>query len=134
MGERESRNTRSPRRLLSERVVKLQRYHALQATDQPWTRDRVHRLCRLLRCLPEELGALVAITPKQMGQWLRDDRIPPYVGLHFVMLERAYIEAKHGLKAARAVPVEVLCNESENGSSNAPTNGSAAKSASSNGK
>jgi hypothetical protein len=69
-----------------------------------------------------------------MGQWLRDDRIPPYVGLHFVMLERAYIEAKHGLKAARAVPVEVLCNESENGSSNAPTNGSAAKSASSNGK
>lgn len=101
----EKQTTGLERRVASERVVLIRRHHTLAGTDQHWGRDRFNRLCRLLGCVPEELAELVCVPSQRVEEWLNKKGIPPWVALHFVLLERAWFEAKYTGLAPNGPPV-----------------------------
>jgi hypothetical protein len=108
--ERPARQAASGRRGggVSVRAERIRLYHRAHGTDQPWSLDRLDRLCRLLSCLPDELGALAAVPPNLWAQYLRANRIPPHVALTFVGLERAYLAAVRGAENLPVIPVSLL--------------------------
>ena len=93
---------------VSVRAERIRLYHRAHGTDQPWTRERVDRLCRLLSCLPDELGALAAVPPHTWAHYLKANCVPPHVALTFVHLERAYLAAVRGAKNLPAIPLSLL--------------------------
>jgi hypothetical protein len=75
--------------------------------SQGWPWPRVERLCRLLHCTTDELGALCCIEPQQMGFWQMRGKVPSYVALLFALLESAWWEARSGCACpAPVVPID----------------------------
>jgi hypothetical protein len=65
-------------------------------TGEEWTRDKFYKLCRTIHCQPEELAARYFIPDPCLKKWLKQDRIPAYVTLHLIFLERSYFLCSRG--------------------------------------
>lgn len=52
-----------------------------------WDGTRVRRLGKLLRLSDYELAAMFCIEHTQLKRWLTRGALPPYVALHFALLE-----------------------------------------------
>jgi hypothetical protein len=63
--------------------------------------------------VPEELSELVCVPYGRVEEWLGKAGIPPWVALHFVLLERAWLEAKYRQgQGPPVLPVEILTQSS----------------------
>ena len=81
-------------RSASERIERIKIHHRRNGTGQAWEASRFLRLCRVMQVPQDEIAALFAIPQTAMSQWLKLNKIPPYIALHFHTLERAFYEAK----------------------------------------
>lgn len=70
-----------------------------------WCRDRIHRLCRWITCTPSELAALAAVTRAEMSRYMKANRFPSPVALHFAIIESWYLECVAGLPQEPIVPI-----------------------------
>lgn len=74
-----------------ERIIAIRRQnHRDGLGGECWDRERFYRLCRILHCQPPELAERYFIPEKTLSQWLKKNEIPPYVALHFILLERSF--------------------------------------------
>lgn len=79
--------------------------------DVGWGNMRFDRLCKLLNCLPEELGACVAMSGTSLKACRKADKFPPTVSLHFAMIEGFIIEMKSkSLKTQPCIPIHLIIN------------------------
>jgi hypothetical protein len=77
--------------------------------DNGWPAERVRRLCQLVKCTEAELCALCLVTAGDFTRWMKANRIPPHVALHFQLLESAWWEATHpGAPQIPVMPVHLL--------------------------
>lgn len=90
------------------RTERIRLWHRANGTDKVWKTERVMRLCRLLHCLPDELGAYAAVSPAKWARYLQQDSIPATVALHFYGLERAYLLAVHKGHPKPVTPLELF--------------------------
>jgi hypothetical protein len=67
--------------------VRLKHYYDRRGIPGTWDAVRVRRLCKLLSLSELELGAMFCIHHNLMKRWLKKDKFPPYVALHFALLE-----------------------------------------------
>jgi hypothetical protein len=67
--------------------VRLKRYYDSLGIPGVWDAIRVRRLCKLLELSELELGTMFCIPHSAMKRWLKKDRFPAYVALHFALLE-----------------------------------------------
>lgn len=84
-------------------------WHRRRGLDEPWRTDRFNRLCKLLNCPVEELGALVGVFDgRLLRRWIDANSIPPYVAINLQMIEDAYMQARHGATFEPVMPVHLL--------------------------
>ena len=77
--------------------------------DEGWDLERFNRLCRMLGCTAHELGALCLIPPGTMNIWLkRTKKFPPYIALHFALIEGWYVEEVLKQPQQPIMPVNLL--------------------------
>tara|TARA_R100000808_G_scaffold1976_1_gene8388 strand:+ start:5825 stop:6067 length:243 start_codon:yes stop_codon:yes gene_type:complete len=62
-------------------------YYEKRGIPGEWDSERVQRLCKFLKLSEYELATMFCIEYKLMRTWMRADRFPPYVALHFSLLE-----------------------------------------------
>ena len=67
--------------------VSLKRYYKQKGVPGLWDAVRVRRLCKLMNLSEFELGAMFCVEHQHMRLWLKKDKFPPYVALHFSLLE-----------------------------------------------
>lgn len=72
-----------------------------------WNCDRVRRLCRWLTISVNELGALAAVTQNEMSRYVKTNKFPPPVALHFAVLESWYLVEVAGIPQKPIVPVHL---------------------------
>lgn len=74
-----------------ERIIAIRRQNYRDGLGgESWDREKFFRLCRIIHCQPEELAERYFIPLAVLKKWLKADEIPPYVALHFILLERSY--------------------------------------------
>jgi hypothetical protein len=63
-------------------------------TGEEWTRNRFYGLCKLVRCQPEEILERYFVSQREFKKWMANDSIPAYVSLHFILLERSFLQCE----------------------------------------
>ena len=79
----------------SPSVFLLEQLHEKVGVNEGWDRRRVKRCARFLNVTLDELAARSCIKPWKLRQWLKKDRVPPYVALLLYLQEKAEIEARY---------------------------------------
>jgi hypothetical protein len=73
-----------------------------------WNNERVHRLCRLLRVTPHELGRACCVDFRTMSGCLARNKFPPHISLHFALIESWHLEAVQGCPQKPLIPIGLL--------------------------
>lgn len=89
-------------------IYRCQIYHESNGLSKGWSRDRVDRVCGLLQLTVDELGALFAIPVSEMRKWHKQGWFPPYVALHFALIESWYLSERTQLPSQPLVPLHIL--------------------------
>lgn len=77
-----------------------------------WNVSRYYRLCKRLRCLPEELRMVLRIEAALYGNYVREDKFPGAVSLHFEIIER-WLNGLEGKESVPVLPIHIIMHESE---------------------
>jgi hypothetical protein len=90
-------------------------YHfdRLQFNKPRWNNERVNRLCWMYRITPYELARMCRIQKGMMTVWIKKNRYPAHVVLHFWQFECAFIEASLGGRKLDISPVYLLKERNE---------------------
>lgn len=96
------------RKRTTPRTVLMEGHYRKLGADRPWTNREVNRLCRRLRMTPFELGALFCIPIPRFQSMIEANEFPPWVALHFRMLESWYLETIVKLPQEAILPVSIL--------------------------
>lgn len=70
----------------------IRQHYARNGLKNGWSSEQFNRLCEMLQCLPEELGALCNISQSDLRRWYSGGLFPPHVSLHFALIERFFLE------------------------------------------
>lgn len=89
-------------------TILLREHYRKLGIEVGWGREQVNKLCGLLKVTPFELGELVAIPTRDMRAYLRRDKIPPTVALHFQIIQDWYGWKKLGVPFAPRIPIDLL--------------------------
>ena len=92
----------------SPAVILIEHHHRCAGNDMAWSRLEVEKLCALLNVTVFELGALYCVTRGQMRGYLRNNRFPLPLCLHFRMARNFYLERKMGTVHVPVVPVDFI--------------------------
>ena len=76
--------------------------------DKGWTTDRVNRLCRMMEITPHELGRLCCVPYIFMTRMINANHFPPYIALHFALVESFYLSTVLGQKQKPIMPANLL--------------------------
>ena len=73
-----------------------------------WNTDRVRRLGKWLTCTEWELAALAAVTRTEMRRYMKANKFPAPVALHFAIVESWYLTSVATLPQEPIVPVGLV--------------------------
>ena len=76
--------------------ISLKRYYDRHGIPGDWDSGRVLRLCKLMKLSDYELATMFCIEYHYMKRWMRADKFPPYVALHFALLENWVAQQRIG--------------------------------------
>lgn len=85
----------------------LSRYRQLGVIPG-WETGRFLKLCGLANRTPEEVGAMAGLMPFQTRNAMAEGRFKPPVSLHFVMIEKAFLEQNFSEPWEAVVPMDLL--------------------------
>ena len=89
-------------------TILLQEHWRELGIDVGWGRSQVNKLCGMMKITPNELGALAAVRPGYMGRYMKDDKIPPPVALHFLIIQDWWVSRVTGIPAKPRIPVDMV--------------------------
>lgn len=100
-----SKGIRAP---TSAATILLRDHYRSLGIDVGWGREQVNKLCGMLDVTPVELGALVAIPSRTMRDYMKANRIPPWVALHFQIIQDWYGWKKLGVPFVPKIPMDLV--------------------------
>jgi hypothetical protein len=63
----------------------------------------------MLNCKPHELASLCCIwSQTKLNRWLKDDKFPTHVSLHFAIIESFWLKLSSGHEQKPIVPMDLL--------------------------
>jgi len=92
-------------------AVLVRRHYKLLGIISGWNREKFNRLCNLSNLLPEELGALCALSPGETFRMIRNDKFPPPVSLHLENIQNIMEEFKFKASPKVVMPLHLFGNK-----------------------
>lgn len=80
---------------MSPSVFLLEQLHDRAGISNGWDRRRVKRCAKFLNVTMEELAARSCIRAWVLKEWMKKDKVPPYIALLFYLQEQAELEARY---------------------------------------
>lgn len=80
---------------MSASVFLLEQLHDRAGVSNGWGRRRVKSCAKFLNVTLDELAARSCIRPWVLKEWMKNDKVPPYIALLFYLQEQAEIEARY---------------------------------------